>query len=173
MTDYTLEDAKRAWASTYDGLSQDEIDRRVRGLTALVRAVLDEGAISSDRFAQLVRLPVSTARELFSGLTAMGMQSDEDGKIVGAALTVRETPHRVRLRERELYAWCALDTLFIPGLVGATAHVRSTCPVSGSEVSVTVSPGGVDAFEPAGAALSVVLPGVGSTPSLTGPASPT
>ncbi len=173
MTDYTLEDAKRAWASTYDGLSQDEIDQRVRGLTALVRAVLDEGAISPERFAKLLGLPVSSARELFSGLAAMGMQSDEDGNIVGAALTLRETPHRIHLNEQELYAWCALDTLFIPGLVGETAQVRSTCPVSGSEVSLTVSPAGVVAFEPAAAALSVVLPGLGSAPSLTGPASPT
>ena len=173
MTDYTLEDAKRAWASTYDGLSQDEIDLRVRGLTALVRAVLDEGAISPERFAKRVDLPVSAASELFSSLAAMGMQSDEGGNIVGAALTARETPHRVHLKERKLYAWCALDTLFIPGLVGETAYVRSTCPVSGSEVSLTVSPRGVDASEPAGAALSVVLPGVASTPSSTGPASPT
>lgn len=37
---------------------------------------------------------------------------DDDGRILGLALTLRPTPHRFTVAGRQLYTWCALDTLF-------------------------------------------------------------
>ena len=99
------------------------------------------------------------------------MQRDEAGNIVGAALTTRETPHKVRVGGRDLYAWCALDTLFIPGLLGETADVESRCSSSGEPIRLTVSPDSIDACEPPGTWLSVFLPG--NLALKIGPASPT
>jgi len=65
----------------------------------------------------------------------MGMESGDSGNIVGAALTTRETPHKVRLSGRDLYAWCALDTLFIPGLLGEDAESWAV----GHQAAVTLS----------------------------------
>ena len=69
------------------------------------------------------------------------MQFDETGNVVGAALTTLPTPHRVSFGGSfgdsfggDLFAWCALDTLFIPGLLDQTADVESTCPVSNSPI---------------------------------------
>jgi alkylmercury lyase len=72
---------------------------------------------------------------------------------------------------RRFYAWCALDTLFIPGLVGKPAEVSSHCPVSGAEIRLSVALQGVVEYEPSDAVLSVFLPGASGL--LTGPASPT
>ncbi len=166
-----LEDAKSAWASEYAGLSPDEIDQRVRGFGAMVRGIAKDGHLSVARFAELMGLGVSEAKELFEGLAAVGMQMDESGNILGAALTARETPHKMRITGKELYAWCSLDTLFIPGLLGETAEVESTCPSSGEAIRLTVSPEGIEAAEPSSTWLSVFLPG-GSSRQL-GPASPT
>ena len=166
-----LEKAKRAWASDYSGLSQGEIDQRVRGFGAIVRAIAEEGALSVERFAELMHLELPTAEALFAGLSAAGMQRNENGDILGAALTTHETPHKVRVAGKELYAWCALDTLFIPGLLGKTADVESTCPSSGEAIRLTVSPERIEAFEPPSTWLSVYLPGGSSRP--LGPASPT
>ena len=94
----SLETAKSAWASNYAGLSQPEIDLRVRGFTTLVRAIAADGVVSPERFAELMELPASRAAELFAGLAAFGMQSDEKGNIIGAALTTRETAHRILMR---------------------------------------------------------------------------
>ena len=171
MSVSALDEAKRAWESDYAGLSEGEIDERVRGFTGMLRAISAEGALSAERFAELMGLEVSKAEQLFSGLAAMGMQSDDSGNIIGAALTTRETPHRVRIAGRELYAWCALDTLFIPGLLGETALVESSCPSSGEVIRLTVSPERIEACEPTGVWLSVFLPG-GSSRQV-GPASPT
>ena len=166
-----LDDAKEAWASEYAGLSREEIDQRVRGFGAMVTGIAKDGVLSVERFAELMGLEVEPAREVFAGLFAAGMQKDESGNIVGAALTAVETPHKMRVAGKELYAWCSLDTLFIPGLLGETADIESSCPSTGEAVRLTVSPEGIESAEPAGAWLSVFLPR-GSSRQL-GPASPT
>ncbi len=168
-----LEEAKRAWATSYAGLDQEQIDQRVLGFAALVEGIARAGAVSPEEFASRLGIEASRAVDVFAGLAAMGVQLDERGNVVGAALTVRQTAHRVQVGGRELYAWCALDTLFIPGLLGEDAEVASTCPVSGEPVRVLVTPDGVQHFSPPDAAISVVLPGAGHSPAQIGPASPT
>ena len=137
----------------------------------MVRGIAKDGHLSVERFAELMGLGVSEAKELFDGLATVGMQMDEDGNILGAALTARETPHKIRLAGKDLYAWCSLDTLFIPGLLAETAGIESTCPSSGEPIRLTVSPERVEAAEPSSTWLSVFLPGASSRQ--VGPASPT
>ena len=166
-----LERAKRAWAGQFAGLSQVEIDDRVLGFATIVRSIARSGALSSERFADVMGVGVSRAEELLADLEAIGMQSDGTGNIVGAALTTQASPHEVRVGGKDLYAWCALDTLFIPGLLGESADIESVCPVSGGPVRLRVSPGRIESCEPADAWVSVFLPG--STLRKMGPASPT
>ncbi len=168
-----LEEVKRAWATHYAGLTQEEIDQRVLGFSALVQGIARSGAISPEEFASKRGIEPSRAKELFAELARMGVQLDEQGNVVGAALTARQTAHRVRVGGKELYAWCALDTLFIPGLLGEEAEVSSTCPGSGEPVRITVTPDGVRDFSPADAVVSVVLPNGGHATARIGPASPT
>jgi alkylmercury lyase len=168
-----LERAKRAWAHSYDGLSQDEVDRRVVGFTALVRGIAERGAVTAADFSRATALDPEKASEAFAGLATVGLERDAAGRIIGAALTTKPTPHSVRLEGRQLYAWCALDTLFIPGLAGKPAIIGSTCPTSGASIRLRVTPAGVESADPIDALVSVVLPGVGSSGAITGPASPT
>ncbi len=168
-----LEEAKRAWATSYAGLSQEQVDQRVLAFATLVQGVARAGSVSPAEFASKLGIEPSRAEDLFAGLATMGVQVDEQGNIVGAALTARQTAHRVQVGGKQLYAWCALDTLFIPGLLDEEAEVESLCAVSGETIRVTVGPDGVRAVSPAEAVVSVVLPGLGSSPAQTGPSSPT
>ena len=58
------------------------------------------------------------------------------------------------------YAWCALDTLFIPGIVGKAVRLEASDPVTGKPVSMVVDREGVREVKPAGALLSMVVPDV-------------
>lgn len=66
-------------------------------------------------------------------------------------------PHRMRLPGREVRAWCAWDTLFLPELIGETVTVESPCPTTGETVRLAVGPEGIDAVSPAGAVPPAVL----------------
>jgi len=172
--DYGLEDAKSAWASTLASLGDEERARHALAIGAMVRGIAADGAISAEALGTQLGLEPERVSELLVGLSALGIEIDADGTIFGAALTSTKTPHVVRLGARELFAWCALDTLFIPGLVGEPADIESTCPVSGETIRLRISPDGACEYSPDGAVLSVVLPGVsGGSGFQAGPASPT
>ena len=83
------------------------------------------------------------------------------GKVVGFwGLTIRRlTPtHRLEIDGRELFAWCAWDTLFLPGILGATVDVQSWCPITGERISLEVSPNRVERSSHTEAAVSFLLP---------------
>jgi alkylmercury lyase len=67
-------------------------------------------------------------------------------------------PHRLRVDGRELYGWCAWDTLFLPELLGVAAEVGSACRASGAPVRLRVTPRDVQSAEPAGVLVSFLLP---------------
>lgn len=83
---------------------------------------------------------------------------DDDGKIVACGLSLLPTPHRFQVNGRNLYTWCALDSLMYPVALQQTAQVESLCPVSGVAVRLTITPTGVTFLNPAGAAVSMVIP---------------
>ena len=93
---------------------------------------------------------------------------DDEGNIVGVAgLSVLPTAHHFTVDGQTLYTWCALDSLFLPALIGKPAAVQSRCPVSGAQIQLTVTPTGVQRIEPEEAQLALVVPE--ESPSSCGP----
>lgn len=110
--------------------------------------------ISRDALADVLDWPASRVAATLEH--APSTEYDSDGNIVGYGLTLRETPHVFEIDGRRLYAWCALDTLIFPVLIGKTARVLSRCAGTGTPISLTVGPDGVRNVEPAEAAVSLV-----------------
>ncbi len=83
---------------------------------------------------------------------------DDEGRVIGfRGLAIREMPHRFVVDGRTLYTWCALDSLFIPAILGKPAHVESRDPHTGTAIKLTVTPDGVEKAEPSEAVMSIVL----------------
>jgi alkylmercury lyase len=84
-----------------------------------------------------------------------GVHLDEQGRVVAFwGLALDGTPHRMTVRGRELRAWCAWDTLFLPELLGETVAVASTCPATGAPIALVVTPEDVRQVQPAGTVLT-------------------
>jgi alkylmercury lyase len=75
---------------------------------------------------------------------------------VGLGLTLRLTPHRLEMEGRTLFAWCALDALFLPVLLRRSASIESPCRGTGELVCVEATPDGIEAVEPSSAVVSIV-----------------
>jgi alkylmercury lyase len=83
---------------------------------------------------------------------------DDEGRVIGfRGLAVREMPHRFEVDGRTLYTWCAIDSLFIPEMLGKSASVESRDPHTGTVIKLTVSPDGVKFVEPANAVMSILI----------------
>ncbi|MFQ5747038.1 MAG: organomercurial lyase [Gemmatimonadota bacterium] len=94
--------------------------------------------------------------ESFLGRWAM---RDEQGRIFAfLGLTLRETRHRLTVEGRDLHAWCAWDTLFLPGLLGRTVEIASRCPETGDSIHLRVSPSKILESEPSGIVVSFITP---------------
>jgi alkylmercury lyase len=84
---------------------------------------------------------------------------DEQGRVVGLGLTLHLTPHRLKLEGRTLFAWCALDALLFPVLLGQPASIESPCRGTGEPVHIEVTPAGIETVEPPSAVVSIVAAG--------------
>lgn len=103
-----------------------------------------------------VRLPAESLRRMQEW---PGVYYDAEQRVIGFwGLSLAATRHRLRIDGRELFTWCAWDTLFLPALLGARIEVASTCRATGEAVRLTVSPEAVESAEPAGLAVSFIVP---------------
>ena len=90
-----------------------------------------------------------------------GIFRDDQGRVVGfwgQALSKVDHEYRLRVASKTTYAWCALDTLFVPSIIGKTVRVETTDPITGEAVSLVVDRDGAHDVTPAGALVSMVLP---------------
>jgi alkylmercury lyase len=90
-----------------------------------------------------------------------GVCLDGDQRVVGVwGLTIHELSptHRLNRNARELFTWCAWDTLFLPGILGARLDVRSVCPTTGETISLVVAPSGVVGTSRPDVVVSFLLP---------------
>jgi alkylmercury lyase len=105
-----------------------------------------------------------------AALTAWpSIQRDERRRVIAfSGLSLRPTGHRLHVDGRALYAWCAWDTLFLPAMLGRPARVRSRCPVTGTDVQLTVASDRVRASDPAPLAVSFPAPDAVCAHDITG-----
>ncbi len=82
---------------------------------------------------------------------------DEDGRIVGAGLSLLPTPYRFEVNGHVLYTWCALDTLIFPVWLERPAQVSSACPATGQPIHLRVSPERLEHFDPPSGVLSLLI----------------
>ncbi len=116
--------------------------------------------VSAEQLAAALNVSSETAQAMISQEPISGfVHSDEQGRIDGfAGLAAAPMHHEFRVKDQQLWTWCAWDGLFIPKVLGETAELRSKDPETGEVVRVTVQPSGIAAIEPHGAVVSFLLP---------------
>lgn len=129
-----------------------------RGLSRPLLVLLARGEpVSVDDLTAATGLSSGQVQAMLADLP--DLETDEQGRVVGSGLTLRPTPHRFIIDSRQLYTWCALDTLIFPAVLGQAATVESPCHGTGATVRLTVDPlAGVTSVEPQTAVVSIVTP---------------
>lgn len=88
-----------------------------------------------------------------------GVFRNEAGDVMGHwGLSITQMAHSIRIDGRELWAWCAWDTLFLPLLMGVCAEVTSKDPVTGNSIRLSVTPAGVEGCETSLIVMSCLIP---------------
>jgi alkylmercury lyase len=134
--------------------ADDNVDRVAPFFPIITRLLLRGRPLTSVEIAAAAGRPEKPVRDALDALEPV--ERDAEGRVVGLGLTLVPTPHHFRVEGRDLYTWCALDTLIFPSLLEITAEVVSPCHASGTPVRLTATAAGVSGVEPAAAVLSVV-----------------
>ena len=122
-----------------------------------------EGALERVTAASVARSGVRAvagwAPEAAHGFLRPLTERDAADAVIGVfpGLSLGNHPHRLSVNGRQMSAWCAEDTLFLPALLGQTAMIESTSPLSRAPVRLTVSPDGVTKVSPPEAVLSIAV----------------
>jgi alkylmercury lyase len=140
--------------------SEPDFDETARGVALATYRRLAEGTPApvgeiAERAGESVEL---TAHLLASW---PGVFRAGGGSVVGFwGLTITELvpTHAIEVEDRRLFAWCAWDTLFLPGILGAEIRVESTCPVTRETISLVVQPDGIRETSHPEAVVSFLLP---------------
>jgi alkylmercury lyase len=143
------------------------LDAREGALAVTLYRLLARGEpVPWARLAERTGRPEAELRPVVSGWP--GVDEEAAGLTGFGGLSIRPVSgHELEVAGRTLYARCAWDTLFLPGLLGQPAQVRSICPQTGAPVRLRVEPQRVAALEPPGALLSLLEPRPGMTDDLT------
>jgi alkylmercury lyase len=158
----TEHDRLEALATAVASAAPDFDEEQQRIAIELYRRLAEATPAPATEIAE--RAGVSVERVEIALSSWPGVFKDGDGRVIGFwGLTVNKLSptHRLEVEGRELFAWCAWDTLFLPGILGATARVESVCPTTGDTISLTVAPKGVVQTSHPGAVVSFLTPDQG------------
>ena len=167
----TVEDVMQAWSAQNADVPQEQIEFSVRFQVQAIRALAEGHPVSAQQLAADLGLPVDQVAVIIQQMGSSGAEVDGEGRLLGVVLTLKETPHRFRVKGVDLYAWCAFDTLFLPAYLKETAEVESTCPITGRVIQVTITPTRVAEYSPGSTVVSIVDPSKVSCCSTRGPRS--
>jgi hypothetical protein len=110
---------------------------------AAFRAIRGGAAPDAAALAGTTGLDERTVEAAVASLTRKGQAVvDPAGRVVGSAgLSLAPARHRLRLGDRELHTWCAIDAVGIPAALGAHAVAATACPTCGRAIQVELRGG--------------------------------
>jgi len=161
----TKDDMKKALRNSLSPklLPPDYIPLSVRTMRLLAKG----HPLPQDQLSSELQIPAEAIEVFLRDLESFGLADmDDQGVLQGMILSVKKTQHRFRVNGKELFAWCALDTLFLPTVLNETAEVISKCADTGETIQIRVSPTGIEAAKPDDIHISLLAPGItpGTTP---------
>jgi alkylmercury lyase len=129
-----------------------------RTAVALYRELAKGEAVDEVRLARALDITIAEARALLQRPSIKCMTyADNQGRILGfGGLATAPMHHRIEVDGRSLSTWCAWDSLFIPEILGRSAHIASPDPWNGEMVRLVVTPERIEWVEPRETVISFV-----------------
>ena len=140
-----VEKTRQALEALPDGAYEAELRLQVIAIQLLSKGE----PVSPDQLAKAWGLPIEHVQSIFEQASALGtLQLDESGNMVGTAISLVPSNHKFKIDGKKLYAWCAYDAIYAPGVIGKNAIIDSVDPISNGTIRIKVSPEGVTESEP-------------------------
>ncbi len=159
MNKSDLDKMIKDWDLENNGVRPEESTLAARLEILMYRGLAEGKPLSAAKLANIAGVPVELAEGVFEHGKALGGEWDEEGRLLGNVLSLIPTPHQFRVNGNDLYTWCSMDAIHLPGLLGQPAEVESVDPITGQAIHLIIPPDGVPIYRPAETVLTIVLSG--------------
>jgi alkylmercury lyase len=147
----------KAYRKAYDAIPQEALDLDLRLTVRTIQALSRGKPVSPEQLAEIWEVPLEQVRSVLARAVLAGRaEVNSQGDLVGGILSLIPTPHRISIGGKQLYAWCAYDAIYVPGLVGKTAEISTQDPITGDPIKIIITPDSVADVQPEGSVVSVV-----------------
>ena len=92
----SMNEIKQAWLQRHPPVSVEQY----QFADTLLRLLSEGNPVSAERYAEVVNLPVEQIRESFKQAQISGAEFDEDGNLIGNALTLKTTRHHFNVEDK-------------------------------------------------------------------------
>ena len=148
-----INEIARVITSWFPPLTKEEQSISLR----LYRMLATGAPVALEAVANSLNISFDTVKSIMQKWP--GVYYDDDGMVQGYwGLAIQKMGHRFEVDGKTLYGWCAWDTLFMPELIGKSAMVESTCPVTKKTISLTATPSRIENAKPDDIAVTFLLP---------------
>jgi alkylmercury lyase len=159
MERLTKDELVKAYRKAYDAIPQEALELDLRVTVKTIQELAEGNAISPVRLAEIWEMSLEQVHIVLDQAAAAGRaELDAQGNLVAGVLSLVPTAHRISMDGKQLYAWCAYDAIYIPGVVGKSAQITSRDPETGDSIKISITPLGVAQVRPEGTVVSVVGP---------------
>ena len=160
MQQNILEKVIEKYRDAYDAIPQAALELDLRVTFKTIQALAKGNPISPAQLANIWDMPLEQVQAILKQAEENGrVEINSQGELVGAVLSLNPTQHQILMDNQHLYAWCAYDAMYAPGVVGKPAQIVSKDPVTDRTIQVSITPDGVETIQPESAVVSVVDPG--------------
>jgi alkylmercury lyase len=130
-----------------------------RVMLGLYRLIALGSPVSLEELGATLGVDPDAVKKVIAAVAPSRLQYDGGDRVVAfAGLSQTPAPHRFSFSGRELFTWCAFDALFLPEVLGGSAQITSSCPVTEAEIHLTVTSDGPEAVAPRETVMSFVMP---------------
>jgi len=160
MEKNTLETVIKEYQDAYDAIPQEALELDLRVTFKTIQALAKGNPVSPTQLADIWGMPLDQVQIILKQAEESGrVEINDQGDLVGAVLSLNPTQHQISMDNQPLYAWCAYDAMYAPGVVGIPTQIVSEDPVTGGRIQVSITPDEVGMVQPESAVVSVVDPG--------------
>jgi len=160
MEKNTLEKVIKEYREAFDAIPREALEFDLRVTFKTIQTLAKGNPVSPTQLSDIWGMPLDQVRVILKQAEENGrVEINTQGNLVGAVLSLNPTQHQISMDNQHLYAWCAYDAMYAPGVVGMPAQIVSEDPVTAGRIQISITPDGVETIQPESAVVSVVDPG--------------
>jgi len=155
-----MERVIKEYRKAYSAIPQEALELDLRVTVKTIQALAKGHPIPPAELADIWNMSLDQVQVILKQAKKNGrVEINTQGDLVGAVLSLNPTQHQIFMDNQHLYAWCAYDAIYTPGVVGKLARIVSEDPVTGGRIKISLTPNGVETIKPESVVVSVVDPG--------------